>query len=448
MTSHSDNVSLFYTPVEDKSVQGVEWVEYGPVGQLNSESALEFTIPGNSAKYIDLRRTLLKLQVRIKQADGENLPSPAAVNVNTAKDDPPNFQIPPASKVAFVNMPLQTMWRQVDVSLQQQVVSPNISTLYPYKAMFKTLLGYGGEALDSQLQSQLFFRDGMKVSETNHVEGINTGLTKRGGYTEQSKIVELEGPILCDITEQSRYLLNGVQVNYKLWPSSNAFKLLSPADGYQFKIEIVKAILKVCMLEMAPEVVLAHAETLKTGPAKYFYDETEMRSFAIATGEFGTSLENIFQGYVPRHMVVGFVLSEAFMGAYNQNPFNFQHFDCSQIALYVDGVSKPTAPLTPNFEAGNYLSSYVSIFGDTFTRNSGLCIDRDEYSKGRTLFAFDLCLSNCNRYSSKARKGHTRLDIRFAKPLSESVTVVIMSIMQGLVLIDEPRNVIILSKDK
>ena len=41
------------------------------------------------------------------------------------------------------------------------------------------------------------------------------------------KIVDLAGPLLIDVFQQPRLLLNGVGIGIKLWPSLEAFRLMS-----------------------------------------------------------------------------------------------------------------------------------------------------------------------------------------------------------------------------
>lgn len=429
MSGHNDNVSLFYTPVKDTSVKSIEWVEYRPVGQLNSEGALEFNVSGNSTKYMDLQNTRLKIKFRILQGNGQTLPP------STVEGKP----TPEAAKVGPVNLFLQTMWRQVDVSLQQQVVSPNVATNYPYKAYIETLLNYGYDAKISKLQSQLYYKDEIDPSNPDPINGSNDGLLLRSAFTDQSKIVDLEGPVYMDICQQNRYILNGVQVNLKFWPSTNQFKLMSPRTSSDYKIEIKEAILKMCMIEVAPEVVVAHAETLQHGPAKYFYPRSDVKSFAIARGQYSTCLEDIYHGEVPNQVVIGFVSSEAFMGNYTKNPLYFQTYNCNFIGFYVDGKSMPAEPLTPNYGAQNYLSAYMTLFGDN--SNFGNYISRDEYLKGYCLYMFDICQNNCDKFVQNVRRGHTRLEVKFSEALPEAVTMIIFAKFPGMLEIDQTRNV-------
>ena len=433
MANHGDSVSLFNVPVYDNTVRGIEWVQHRPVGQLNSDGALEFNVSGNSTKYIDLKNTRLKIKFRIVLANGKTVPSMSPDG---------NKPVPDIAKVGPANLFLQSMWRQVDVSVQQQLISPNISTNYPYKAYLETVLDYGWAAKDSQLQSQLYCKDTGKADSADPVDGSNMGLMFRSNLTDGSKTIDVEGPVHTDICQQDRYMLNGVQVNFKFWPSSNPFKLMSPNTAATYKVDIQEAVLKVCMVELAPDVVLAHTETLKHGPAKYFYDRTDMRAHAVAQGQYSCCLEDIYQGEVPNQVVIGLVDSDAYMGNYTKNPFRFKTYDCNFIGFYVDGKSMPAEPLTPNYKDGNYLSAYMTLFRDKYLKNFGNDITRTEYGHGYCLYVFDICQNSCDRFTQRAMKGHTRLEVKFARPLPEAVTLIVYARFPGLLEVDEARNVI------
>ena len=433
MDGHTDSLSLFYTPTNDTSVRSVEWVEYRPIGQLSSDGALEFNISGNSHKYVDLANTRLKIKFRIVQGDGQVLP------MLKGTDDPNR----PKANVGPVNLFLQSLWRQVDVFLQQQAISPNVSTKYPYKAYIDALLHYDMNAKETQLQSQLYYKDNELTngSDNDPLDGSNMGLYKRTEMTSQSTIVDMEGPVYHDICMQSCYILNGVQVGFKFWPSSNQFKLMSLSKSDGFKVEIKEAVLKVCLIEVAPEVVIAHSETLQYGAAKYFYERTDMKSFAIAKGQYSCCVEDIYQGEVPNRVVVGFVSSEAFMGSYEKNPFNFQTFALSFAGFYIDGRSMPSEPLTPNYKAGNYLSAYMTTFEENYQKNFGHYITRDDYIRGNCLYVFDLCQNHCEKIALNVKRGHTRLEVKFAEALPEAVTMVVMAKFPGMMEIDKTRTV-------
>ena len=82
--------------------------------------------------------------------------------------------------------------------------------------------------------------------------------------------------------------------------------------------------------------------------------------------------------------------------------------------FYVDGQSYPSQPLRPNYEADQYVDCYRML---TCFRKD-INVKRNDYVKGYCLYALEI-----DPYYSfnVKRQGHCRLEMKFAKPLPESV---------------------------
>ena len=117
-----------------------------------------------------------------------------------------------------------------------------------------------------------------------------------------------------------------------------------------------------------------------------------------------------------------------------RSPFNFQHFDCNFVALYVDGQSLPTKPLQPQYADRNYLSAYQTLQ----SIGSDVWIPRDEYPQGYALYVLDV---NPHVDFNTKRRGHCRLELRFAKALPESVTLIMYGKFPEMYRIDQSRSV-------
>ena len=61
------------------------------------------------------------------------------------------------------------------------------------------------------------------------------------------------------------------------------------------------------------------------------------------------SHEKLFSGQLPTRVVVGLVKNDAFNGHVGRNPFNFQHFNLSEISLYLDGHQQHAVKLWPPY---------------------------------------------------------------------------------------------------
>ena len=150
-----NSLNIFSIPNIQNAITGSQYANYYPVSDLTEGAPIEFNIFGNGQDYIALQDTLLFLRVKIVDADGKKLK--------------------PTSKVGFINIPLQSLWSQVDVSFNQKLVTSS-STNYGYKAYISTLLNYGKQAQRTQLSSELFYKDSpLAMDETNTITGSNTG---------------------------------------------------------------------------------------------------------------------------------------------------------------------------------------------------------------------------------------------------------------------------------
>lgn len=420
----SNRLALFHNLPTDAGVEQTEWIDVRPVGSTSHGGVIEFNLSAATTCYLDLLRTRLFLRARILHDDGTVLK--------------------PKEKVGFVNLALQSLWNQVDISVQQQVISPTVSTNYAYKAYFDVLFKYGVPSNTvPRLQSQLFNPDTSGfMNDSDALSGGNFGLFQRAKMTEDSAFVDLEGPIYMDICQQDRFLINGVQVAIKLWPNRDAFCLMSSEDGMKYKIQIDDVILRCCYLKINPGVLLGHSEALQKQPALYPFKKSDIKCFGIPAGQFHLNVDDVFQGEIPERLMVGLVSSKAYSGHYTLNPYNFEHFNCNFAAFYVDGKSVPSAPLEPNFTTGNYVTAFLSMVGGKIKDNSTFNLSRNDYLKGYCLYMFDINPSYEEENNLPLlRKGHSRLQLKFDSPLPESVTCICYGKFPTILSIDASRNV-------
>ena len=197
---------------------------------------IEFNISGNSADYIDLQKSRIVVKVKVQTSKG------GAVTTE--------------SPVGLVNLSLHALFRQVDVTLQQKVISSDVGTAYPYKAIIDVLLKTGDAVKQSRMQTENYFKDTAgAMNATDPEAGGNSGLLQRYALTAMGTELVMEGPLYSDIWQQNRAILNNVRVGVKLFPSLDAFRLMAN-DEEAYKVIITDATLKVCHVKVHPEVIL------------------------------------------------------------------------------------------------------------------------------------------------------------------------------------------------
>lgn len=426
-------LDLFTVPPTQLAVEDGYAVDYHPIASIDS-GPIEFFISGSGTEYIDLAKTYLQVKARVVKANGADLVA--------------------ADKVGPVNLFMQSLFSQVDISLNEKIVTPSMPT-YPYRAYADVMLNYGPATLKSLYTMSLFHRDTpgmMDVAEPSPDDDDadeNQGLSARYNYSKNSSLIEMISPIHADLFFQPRYLINGVDLRVKFIRHKDAFSLMTstPAAGYRIKIE--SCTLFVRKIKVSPSTVLAHERALEQTTAKYPIDRVVTKVISVSAGQMSLQQDHVFLGQLPKKVVVAMVDNRAFNGNYGKNPFNFQHFKTNYLALDVDGKLVPSKPFQPDFEGGGagkgYMREYYTLFSELnkLEGQPELYITRDEYGKGFSMFAFDLTPTGNSEGSFALRKnGNLRLDIHFKEPLPTTINIIVIGTFENVIEIDRARNVL------
>ncbi|XP_071582470.1 uncharacterized protein F54H12.2-like [Temnothorax nylanderi] len=331
----------------------------------------------------------------------------------------------PAFKVGPVNHLLHSMFNQIDVYFNQKLVSPP-NNAYAYRAYIEALLNYSSPAKTSHLTSCLWdmdtpgLMDALVDSETP-----NPALVRRARYIHEGHALDLIGHLHCDVFNQDKFLINGVEVRMRLVRSKDSFCLMENTSTS--KIRILDASLLVRRAKISPGVLLAHASMLSKTTAKYPLTRVEVKTFTIHAGLVGESIDNVILGQLPKRIIVGFVDNRAFNGDRKLNP-----------------------PLQPSFSRDEplYVEAYHTLFSGTGIHflNEGNSISREDYAEGFTLFAFDLTpdlSANFAGHWNLVKHGSLRLEVRFEKALTTTVNCIVYAEFDNVLEIDSSRQIIV-----
>ena len=175
-------------------------------------------------------------------------------------------------KVGIVNNFLHGLFEQVDVFLKEKQVT-QATGMYAYHAYLETLLNYGPEAKRSQLTAAMFYKDmagkinvaGPKVVVAN----ANLGLKQRYVFSRESGILEMAGPLFCDVFRRKRLLLSFVDLQVILNRNVNDFCLIASEDNVDYRVKLTEAYLKIRKVKVSPSISIAYELALKKGQAIY-----------------------------------------------------------------------------------------------------------------------------------------------------------------------------------
>ena len=449
---HTEEVNLFTTPPVNIGEEKVMWIEQMPIFQTKGEEApVQFHIPGTGTQYTDLARTELYLKLKITDENGD----PFVQNVETKTAVP-------------IDNILHSMWSMVDIKFNQSLVSTS-GTNYMYKSYLETLLNYSQSSKKIQLSSIGFSGDeGNFDAVKPNAEPIGRGISSRYNWFKKittlenptmtpadiAKIpeddryqdpscVEFIGPLLADICNQDRLILNGVNIELKLFPNKDTFRLLTSPANTKAHIIIEDCKLYVCKVNVAPDIFLGHHKALEYSPALYPFQRTEIRTFNLSRGSYSTTLEDIWQGEVPNRLIVGMVDSDAFAGDYSRNPFRFKHNNLQNITFFVDSESVPRPPYQLNFKDCNYLEGLLSLYkvSGKLYENTDIGITRETYRQGYSLIGFEVDPTSSADFSyiGKPKGGRTRLTMRFHTGLQNDITIILYATFPEVLEIDAAR---------
>lgn len=419
-------LDLFSIPPTQTTIENSHWLNYKPIASITRQSPIEFSIPGNNDEYLDLAHTMLKVRVKL-------------LSDNPVSDAFKNMQ----SKVGPVNNFLHSIFSQVDVSLNQKLVSPTNNN-YAYRAYIETLLNYNANAKNTHLSSVLWADD--TAGKMDNLADDNLGLVKRRSLLVNNT-VDMMGHLHADIFNQDKLLINGVEIRVKLVRSKEGFAIMDATSAFDVSIE--EATLMIRRVKISPSVLISHANALAKTTAKYNITRVEVKTVALHQGIQGDSLDNIILGPLPKRIILGFVAHKAFNGHKDLNPFNFQHFNLNYLSLYIDGMQIPSKPLQPDYSVDkSYVEAYHTLFSGTGIHflNQGNSISREDYPDGYCLYAFDLTpdlSANDDSHFNLIKHGSVRIEVRFAKVLTETINCVIYAEYDTVLEIDQSRQVMI-----
>ena len=432
------NISKTQTAVENRYM-----LDCRPMSAVSEGSVVEFVVGENNRDYLSTSESTLVVVMRVVYADGsklhlQELGIDGVAKDGSAKDD----------KAVPVNNIVHAMFSQVDIFFNGTRMT-QATNMYPYKAAIQTLLYNSSDAKQTRLLGE-----GSCAESSDNLDALddeNPSYKWRHKLFKGSKTVELETPLLEDVMQGKKYLLNGVRIQIKLYPSLRKFYIMAADAAKEYKIEIVDIVFRACMVKVNPGVIIGHAAAMEKSDAIYPYTRVETKSYSISKDSSNVYLDNIFQGNRPSKIVFGFVASKAFNGDHTRNPFKFHHYSVTDVKLVIDGQSVPGNPLKLDFDefkgtrfmrAFNMMSESLGKAGGGDNYAGGITPDR--FAHGHTLFVFNLePMPPTDEYINLKRHANVRLEINFASPLIETITLAMYAEEPDYFKVDTPRNVIL-----
>ena len=398
-------------------------VSYKPISSLDNRSVIEFLIKDSGDAYKDLNSIYLKLKVKLCKKDGTDYDASAT------------------NQPGVVNNILHSLFEQCNVYFNGTLVTPSEDN-YHYRSYLENVLNYGRDASKTHLRNVGWELD--TGDDINKMDATNSGYTKRKEWFKNSAEVELYGKLHVDVFNQVQLMMDRVDIGIRLLLSSHNFYLMGGGDDGMLKI--LDAALYVQHFDINPSILVAHNKILENNNARYHYKRTELKTFTIPSGGRTLSLDNAIVGRIPNTIIFAMVDNEAYAGSLSKNPFALSHYSLENFSLFVNGVQVPSEGLQCNFSSKKYWArAYDTIFSGSGIKhyNRGNQITYDMFGHGYFMLIFDLTPDDSGNedYISLGDRGVVRIEARFEKELTKTVTCLLFSEYDATLEIDKNRNI-------
>lgn len=452
-----ENLELFQVPPTNIALEESKWMEYYPISStLQSETApIEFDIQGQGDEYIDLSQTYVQIVCKFTKDDGT-----ALTGANTS--------------VTPVNNIIHSLFSEIDVTLNGKIITPGTDT-YPYKAYLEKLLSYRPKTLETQMKACSLWEkdtaghmdDALTTAPTqtktqfNVVDdkvtinaaqlgfplpagGENEGLRRRRDAIENSKKITLIDRLYVDLFQQDRFIPNGVDIRLRFNRAKPAFHLMAHA-GSTGKISILSMLLWVRKVKPTATVLNAINERLNSETAKFPLRRVEVKTFTIPQGTQSKITDHLFQGQMPKRIVLGFVENAAFNGDLTKNPFNFKNANVKKLDVSINGETITTRPFEPDFANDLYLRSYLSLYQalGKFGEDWAPDISFEEYKDGYTLWCVDFTKDQEAQLDKfhLIETGNLRIEVQFSQNTATTLNCLVYAEFDNLLEINKQREV-------
>ena len=108
----------------------------------------------------------------------------------------------------------------------------------------------------------------------------------------------------------------------------------APQVQYHFKITDARLFIR--SFQVSPASVMAQVGVLAKRNMRFRIRRVTMKTLAIPQGQSSILHVNIYLGQLPRRLQIGMVGDSAMAGHYQENRFDFQHFDVNHIGRFVN----------------------------------------------------------------------------------------------------------------
>lgn len=426
--------------------------EYGPASFESTSKLWQFALQGDSATFLKVADMELRIGVKMTNNTGAPLPKAELWSVTNN----------------FLHSYISRLEVRIGTGVPVKVCS---GSDYPYKAYLSTLLNFNGGAASTHLSSQGYTpetRGAMQIPQDFSLDTQNPGRYTRAQWFKvrplHGNVIEdtdwvapdepvfFQGKLFTDLEMCKAGLPPFTKVEVDVYVNNAAFYTLgkNTLQDVDFKLEATKVRLMVPQSNMTAQAYEQFSKKWKIQNCLLHTRPTVLTVVNVATSDTNTFeyTAPFQQGRLPSLMVVGLVSHDAYMGTFNENPFNFQHklsATCfvEYISVSVGGIDVDGEMCEKSTTMNVGLNQYHKTMNALGLDRTNRSVDYsyDQFMAGSHLMAFDLTASKqvaSQLLVPSVSIGVMKISVKFniAPPRDKPMKMIIFGQRSGLITIN------------
>lgn len=433
---------------------------YYPISSLENTNQFEYAIPPSSRNFMDLTKSRLTLDICITKADGSSLDA--------------------TSLCAPVANAGNSLFRSLDVLLNSTNLNAGENVHYAYRSYIHQLLTKDSVFAQSWGRCEAFLPDSPHSHKDNNViSSSNAGLRDR--YYKAVKHThgkyQVSIYLTSDVFQMEQFLCPGVGIHLKFTLHRPEFYIIT-SQTEQYTYKVTNAVLYMTYLSVSDSIYTAYENAIAKEPALFKYPRTDTKSFVLSQGSSTASLDQIITHGPFDTMIIALINNRDYSGQYDSTPLCFQHYNLDFCSLSWEGTlisgqafspkfvkddsktyeamnvdeekpeeppeEPPVPPVATAKEVEKFADIYSQLFNVSGNKNCGSFITPSMFTGGYFLIRYDIPPQKKQPSpAGSGLQGLARISLKFAEPLPEAVTCLLITTTNSYLAIDKDRNVIL-----
>lgn len=416
----------YFRPIIPENIMlGSTTLELNP---STTESPYEFQIPRDPEQFTDLTLTRISGLIKCVKLNAVT----RAVEAWTNDDH-----------ISVCNLLPHSLFKQVEVLVENTQVNDSSTTTYPYKAFIECALSYGNDAKNTHLKSAGWEKDTAGSEDVAGAANLGWSI-RRPKFIGNDFYFNMK--LHCDFLHTMKYLPPGISITLRLIRGDDSFSFIADDTFTSLaRVEISKLKLQYTRIRTEPSFTKTILNNMTKNPALFPLTQSKIRTFLINSGIDRITFPNIYTETLPKTVIIGFLDRRAINGDIKFNPFKFNHHNVNLLNLMINNIPyHPSRPFQPDYDSGDFMREYINLFEETGMKqgNNVVEINFTDFKNNCNWYAYDLTPDKCNQeHAHAARQGNISIEVGFKTAPAENLYMMVYTTHRQTIEIDHQKNV-------